>query len=96
MNKGELVTAVATTMSTKTSDAKALVEAFMGILETELKNGGEVTLPGIGKLKVKTRPARVGRNPATGVSIQIPAKRVVKFSPASEFSAEFSEVPATT
>lgn len=93
MNKGELIAAVSTATGTKASEAKTLVETFTGILEAELKAGGEVTLPGIGKLKVKTRPARVGRNPATGVTIQIPAKRVVKFSPASDFSAEFSEVP---
>ena len=37
------------------------------------------TLPGIGKLVLKNRAARVGRNPKTGASIQIPAKRVVKF-----------------
>ena len=37
------------------------------------------TLPGLGKLKLKNRAARVGRNPATGATIQIPAKRVVKF-----------------
>ena len=37
------------------------------------------TLPGLGKLKLKNRAARIGRNPATGEQIQIPAKRVVKF-----------------
>jgi DNA-binding protein HU-beta len=37
------------------------------------------TLPGLGKLKLKNRAARLGRNPATGEQIQIPAKRVVKF-----------------
>ena len=37
------------------------------------------TLPGLGKLVLKNRAARLGRNPATGEQIQIPAKRVVKF-----------------
>ena len=37
------------------------------------------TLPGLGKLKLKNRAARIGRNPATGEQIQIPANRVVKF-----------------
>jgi DNA-binding protein HU-beta len=37
------------------------------------------TLPGVGKLVLVTRKARIGRNPATGAQIQIPAKRVVKF-----------------
>ena len=38
------------------------------------------TLPGLGKLKLRNRAARIGRNPATGATIQIPAKRVVKFT----------------
>jgi len=38
------------------------------------------TLPGLGKLKLRNRAARVGRNPMTGEQIQIPAKRVVKFT----------------
>lgn len=40
---------------------------------------GEITLPGLGKLVKKNRAARQGRNPATGATIQIPAKTVVKF-----------------
>ncbi|MFD2884746.1 HU family DNA-binding protein [Pseudomonas lini] len=42
------------------------------------KNGGEITLPGIGKLKVTERPARTGRNPSTGAAIEIAAKKVIK------------------
>ena len=46
--------------------------------ETELKRSGEFVLPGMVKLVVQTRKARMGRNPATGQSIQIPEKTVVK------------------
>lgn len=45
----------------------------------EAKSSGEFTLPGLGKLVKKNRSARTGRNPATGETIQIPAKTVVKF-----------------
>lgn len=45
-----------------------------------LKAGGDVPLPGIGKLKASLRAARTGRNPATGQAIQIPAKAVVKLT----------------
>ena len=41
-----------------------------------------IALPGLGKLKVGERPARTGRNPQTGASIQIAAKKVVKYVPA--------------
>lgn len=45
-----------------------------------LKAGGDVPLPGIGKLKSSQRAARTGRNPATGTAIEIPAKTVVKLT----------------
>lgn len=45
-----------------------------------LKAGGDLPLPGIGKLKATQRAARAGRNPATGEAIEIPAKTVVKLS----------------
>ncbi|RMR67402.1 DNA-binding protein HU, form N [Pseudomonas savastanoi pv. fraxini] len=49
------------------------------IVAYQLASGAEITLPGIGKLKVAERPARTGRNPSTGAAIEIAAKNVVKF-----------------
>lgn len=49
---------------------------------SELKADGQVRISGFGVFKVVDKPARVGRNPATGETVQIAAKRVVKFSPA--------------
>ncbi|MCK5849775.1 MAG: HU family DNA-binding protein [Kiritimatiellae bacterium] len=53
------------------------LEKFANLAYVEAKNG--FTLPGIGKLVLVNRKARIGRNPATGEQIQIPAKTVVKF-----------------
>jgi len=70
-------------LSDKTGMAKKDVVSFMEALTemalSEVKSNGEFTLPGIGKLVKKNRAARMGRNPATGESINIPAKTVVKF-----------------
>lgn len=67
---------------------KTVCEAFWGlcmdIIGEELVSGGEMTLPNIGKLKVKAIKARKGRNPKTGEEIQIPAKNKVVFSAAKE------------
>jgi DNA-binding protein HU-beta len=94
MNKSQLISAVATANNNMPiKDAKALVETFMTVFESALKSGEEVTLPGIGKLKVNVRPGRTGRNPKTGESIAIPEKRVVKFSPSSAFKNDVSTVP---
>ncbi|MEW6314317.1 MAG: HU family DNA-binding protein [Pseudomonadota bacterium] len=88
MNKSELIAAISN-KSTGRYDAgitKVVVEAVLDtmsdVVHGELQGGGEITLHGIGKLSVKDRPARVGRNPSTGEDIKIPAKRVPKFSAA--------------
>ncbi len=57
--------------------ASELLEELAGLAYKEAKN--VFTLPGIGKLKLANRKARMGRNPQTGEPIKIPAKRVVKF-----------------
>ena len=79
MTKSQLMT----TLAEKTGLAKKDVVNFMDQLSAlaykEVKSGGEFVLPGFGKLVKIQRKARVGRNPATGAEIQIPAKTVVKF-----------------
>jgi DNA-binding protein HU-beta len=54
-----------------------VIDALVGLAYKEAKN--KFTLPGLGKLELKNRKARKGRNPKTGEEIDIPAKRVVKF-----------------
>lgn len=71
------------TLADKTGLTKKQVVLFMDSLAdvaySSVKSSGEFTVPGIGKLVKKHRSARQGRNPATGATIQIPAKTVVKF-----------------
>lgn len=79
MTKSQLMEALAS----KSGLAKKDVVNFMSVLAdmayTEVKREGEFVLPGFGKLVKMRRAARQGRNPATGETIQIPAKTVVKF-----------------
>lgn len=63
---------------------KALL-AFCSVAAAELLAGGEISLPGLGKLKVKATSSRTGRNPRTGEIIEIPAGRKVVFSPGKDF-----------
>jgi DNA-binding protein HU-beta len=92
MNKGELINVYAATANVKAGEAKTAVETFAEIFRMSLLKGEEVTIPGVGKLKVKVKPARAGRNPATGEAIDIPEKRVVKFTPSAQFEAEIEAV----
>jgi len=70
-------------LSEKTEMSKKDVATFMDALAAlaykEVKSSGEFTVPGLGKLVKKHRAARDGRNPATGATIKIPAKTVLKF-----------------
>jgi DNA-binding protein HU-beta len=72
-------------LSEKTGSSKVDVLRFMDALEQtireELVNGGELTLASTGKFKVKDTAARNGRNPKTGETVLIPAKRKVVFTP---------------
>ena len=61
--------------------AKVIYEDILGLITFALQDGSEVILKKVGRLYLKDRPARKGRNPRTGESIDIPAKTVVKFSP---------------
>jgi DNA-binding protein HU-beta len=66
------------------AQAKAIVDAvFKAVTEATVK-GEEVSIPGFGKFKVQAKPARTGRNPATGGTIQIAASRKVAFQPAKQ------------
>ena len=59
--------------------ANALIEDTIGLITKHLKKGARIRLNGLGILVVRKRGPRMGRNPATGESIKIPAKKVVKF-----------------
>ena len=80
MTRTELIDAIAAEVEGDKKAAKSFLETFTRIVESEMKKEGEVPLAGLGKFKVSKRQARTGRNPATGETIQIPAKTVVKFT----------------
>ena len=80
MTRTDLIEAIAKESETEKKAAKCFLESFTTIVEKTMKKGGEVPLSGLGKFKVVKRKARMGRNPATGQAIKIPAKTVVKFS----------------
>jgi DNA-binding protein HU-beta len=80
MNQADLIDHVAGNTGLTKADVKKVLEAQTVAVHEALANGNEVTLSGIGKIKVAQRAARTGRNPATGAELQIPAKKVPSFS----------------
>lgn len=79
MNQSELVAKVAGISGESRKAVEAVLKTTADVIAAELFEGGEVALPGLGKIGVKQREARTGRNPATGEEIAIPAKRVPHF-----------------
>ena len=79
MTKSEILSAMAEGTNMSKKEVGEFLEKMTNLAYREVKNNGEFVLPGIGKLVKIKRQARMGRNPATGEQIQIPAKTVVKF-----------------
>lgn len=80
MTRTELIQTLADTTNMERKDAKTFLDGLTVVVERQIKKGGEVPLKGLGKFKVVKRKARMGRNPATGEAIKIPAKTVVRFT----------------
>jgi DNA-binding protein HU-beta len=81
MTKAELIAQIAAQAQLSKAAAEkifsALIKGITGVLQTQ----GKLNLPGLGVFSVQDRPARTGRNPQTGASIEIAASKVVKFKP---------------
>ena len=80
MTKTQLVAAMAEALGSDKKSAAAALGAITGIITSEVSAGGAVTLPGVGKIYCRDRPARMVRNPATGEQIHKDADRVVKMT----------------
>ena len=78
MTKSQIVGYFAKKFELSKKMAAALIEEVAALATAEAKKSGSFVLPGIGKLVKVNRKARMGRNPATGEAIKIPAKTVVK------------------
>ena len=79
MTQSEVLNHFAERFGLKRAQVKELFDELANLAQSEVKSNGEFALPGFGKLVLSERKAREGRNPATGETIQIPAKTTLKF-----------------
>lgn len=79
LTQTQLLKELATAAEISNKAAKAVLARYVEIAVRETKKVGVFVVPGIGRLVRVERKARMGRNPATGAAIKIPAKKVVKF-----------------
>ena len=79
MTQTQIIAALADSCDLNKKVVKDLLDEMAGLAVKETKKNGVFTVPGIGRLVKSERKARIGRNPATGEQIKIPARKVVKF-----------------
>lgn len=79
MNKAELIAAVAAQTKLSKKESEAAVNSVFDTITEKLVEGEKVQIVGFGAFEVKARCARVGRNPKTKESIEIPASRAATF-----------------
>jgi len=82
MNNSDLAEALAAEQGITKADARKYVDAVFTHIAAAAGKGEEISLNGFGKFKVKDSPAREGRNPSTGATIQIAASKKLGFTPA--------------
>ena len=91
MTQTQLVRSLAESVEVPNKTARQFLDNLGNLAIAEVKKNGVFVLPGLGRLVRVDRKARMGRNPATGEAIKIPAKKVVKFRVAK--AAKDSIVP---
>ncbi len=79
MTREEIITKMSEDVDTTKVAAKAALDSFLACVTKTLKKGGRVSLVGFGTFSVSKRAARIGRNPQTGATINISARKVAKF-----------------
>jgi DNA-binding protein HU-beta len=82
MNNTDLAEKIAAEHSLSKVDARKIVDGVFSAVADAAAGGEEISLNGFGKFKVKDTPAREGRNPSTGATIQIAASKKLTFAPA--------------
>jgi len=86
MTKQQLMEAISADVQQKRSEVEEVVESLLEIISETLERDERVDIRGFGSFVAKQKKARLGRNPRTGASLEIPAKRDASFKPSKELT----------
>jgi len=87
MTRADLVDKISAKLGLTKKDVEDVIEETINSIYETLRNGGKVTLRGLGVFSVRDRKPRAARNPKTGASVQVPAKKAPHFKPGKELKA---------
>lgn len=90
MTKAELIAQVYEKVGFSKKDSSELVELIFEMIKESLTNGEKIKISGFGNFIVRQKRARMGRNPQTGESIEISARKVLVFHPSQVFKAQLN------
>jgi len=90
LKKSEIATTIAEMNGITKKLAGEVIDNYCAMITNHIATGGEVVIPGVGKLKTKLSPPRGSRNPKTGEAIQVPEKTKVVFRAANTLKAELN------
>lgn len=85
MTKNDLIEIVAKKTNLTNKASRDAVQTFLNTIQDSLKRGERVVITGFGTFSIRTRKARIGRNPKTGVKISLAARKTPGFSPGKAF-----------
>jgi DNA-binding protein HU-beta len=91
MTQAQFFQAVADKSQVSKAQVRAVFQAVEEVVTKSLKNEGKIPLGGLGAVKLVDRKARIGRNPATGEQIKIPARTAIKITPAKALKDMFNK-----
>jgi integration host factor subunit beta len=84
MTKPDLIDEVSRAVEMSPKDAEVIVDAILGSIVRSLRAGDKVEIRGFGMFRTRQRQPRIGRNPRTGASVEVPAKKIACFRPGKE------------
>ncbi|BDG03326.1 MULTISPECIES: HU family DNA-binding protein [Anaeromyxobacter] len=91
MTQAQFFQAVAEGSQVSKAQVRAVFQAVEEVVTKRLKAEGKIPLGGLGAVKLVDRKARIGRNPATGEQIKIPARTAIKLTPAKALKDIFNK-----
>lgn len=100
MTKADLIDEVAGAVEMSRKDSEVIVETIFDSIVKSLRTGDKIEIRGFGSFRTRQRNSRVGRNPKTGATVAVPAKKIPYFKPSKELkdlvnSGAPAEAPAT-
>jgi integration host factor subunit beta len=94
VTKLDLIRSISSATELTQKDAEVVMETILNTMVRTLRAGEKVEVRGFGSFRIRRRQPRIGRNPKTGASVEVPAKNIAYFTPSKDLKAGLAELAA--